>query len=147
MLRQRCSNVATTSWQHQTANLSQRRRLTSPWLSFLILPERYDNVNHNVVTTLSQSHWPAGIAQVKTLSNVIWEDTNNIVQEKILFIVVLTLLRQYCTSKNLCNILSKRLQTTVHMKNPVLCCLNNIWPFSGDFYSGPVNFLIITGCG
>ena len=43
-----------TSWQLRTVTLSQRRRATSPQLSFSTVPHRYDNVNYDVVTTLSQ---------------------------------------------------------------------------------------------
>ena len=55
MLRRRCSNVVTTSWQRRTATLSQRRRPTSPQLSFWAVPRRCDNVSHDVLTTLSRS--------------------------------------------------------------------------------------------
>ena len=44
MLWPRCSNVVATSWQ----------RRTSAQLSFSTVPQSCDNVNHDVVTTLSQ---------------------------------------------------------------------------------------------
>ena len=54
MLQRRCSNVVATSWQRRaTTTLSQRRKVTSPQLSFSTLPQCCDNVNHDVVTTLS----------------------------------------------------------------------------------------------
>ena len=53
MLWRRCSNVETTSWQRWRATLSQRRKRTSVQLSFSTVPQR-DNVNNDVVTTLSQ---------------------------------------------------------------------------------------------
>ena len=31
-------------------------------------------------------------------------------------------------------------------KNSVQCLLNTIWSLSGNFYFGPVNFIIISGC-
>ena len=95
---------------------------------------------------------------------------------KILFNVVLILLGQYWSGKNLVQMLSKRLQTTLHMKkilfnnvvillgqhctdkNPVQCCprdsrqnctgknLVQCRLNNGNFYFEPVNFLIITGC-
>ena len=43
-----------TSWQLRVTTLSQGRKLTSPQLSFSTLPQRCDNVDHDVVTTLSQ---------------------------------------------------------------------------------------------
>ena len=54
MLWRLCSNVMATSWQRRSPTLSQRRRPTSPQLSFSTVPQRFDNVNHDVVTTLSQ---------------------------------------------------------------------------------------------
>ena len=54
MLWRRCSNVEATSWQRWRATLSQRRKLTSIQLSFSTVPQRCDNVNNDVVTTLSQ---------------------------------------------------------------------------------------------
>ena len=54
MLWRRCSNVEATSWQRWRATLSQRRKLTSVQLSFLTVPQRCDNVNNDVVTTLSR---------------------------------------------------------------------------------------------
>ena len=53
-LRQRCGNVAATSWQRRTMTLSQLQKLTLPQLSFSTLPQHCDNVNHDVATTLSQ---------------------------------------------------------------------------------------------
>ena len=53
MLYQRCSNVVPMSCQCCTTMLSQRQKLRSPQLSFLTLSQRCDNVNHDVVTTLS----------------------------------------------------------------------------------------------
>ena len=46
--------VIATLWQRWTATMSQRRRPSLPQLSFLTMPQRCDNVNHDVVTTLSQ---------------------------------------------------------------------------------------------
>ena len=54
MLWRRCSNVVATSWQRWRATLSQRRKLTSVQLLFSTVPQRCDNVNNDVVTTLSQ---------------------------------------------------------------------------------------------
>ena len=54
MLWRRCSNVEATSWQRWRATLSQRRKLTSVELSFSTVPQLCDNVNNDVVTTLSQ---------------------------------------------------------------------------------------------
>ena len=46
--------------------------------------------------------WPwANIEHVRTLSNVVQEDPDNIAQEKILINVVLIVLRQHSTGKNL----------------------------------------------
>ena len=49
-------------------------------------------------------------------------------------------------TKTLCNVLSKRLLTTLHKNNPVQCRLNNIWSLFGNFYFRSVNFLIINRC-
>ena len=54
MLWRRCSNVEATSWKRWRATLSQRRKLTSVQLSFSTVPQRCDNVNNDVVTTLWQ---------------------------------------------------------------------------------------------
>ena len=56
MLWRRCSNVEATSWQRWKATLSQRWKLTSVQLSFSTVPQRCDNLNNDVVTTLSQRH-------------------------------------------------------------------------------------------
>ena len=95
---------------------------------------------------------PNNIAQVKTQCNIVLEAQDNNAQEKILFDVVLILLRQHCTGQNLmkccwrvsrqhyirknpvqCSLKSKpyamlfkRLQTTLHRKNPVQHCLNTL---------------------
>ena len=64
MLWRRCSNVVETSWQHRRATWSQHRKLTSAQLSFSTVPQRCDNVNNDVVTTLSQcrcASWVIGI--------------------------------------------------------------------------------------
>ena len=71
---------------------------------------------------------------------------DNTAQEKILCDVVI-LLRQHCTAKNQipqCFVKEAR-QTTLHRKNPVQSCLDNVWSLFRDFYFGVVNFLI-TGC-
>ena len=60
-------DVVTTLWQRRTTTLSQRRKLTSPQLSFSTLPQRCDKVNHDVVTTLSQrrcASWENGEADM-----------------------------------------------------------------------------------
>ena len=71
--------------------------------------------------------------------------------------------RQYCKGKKSCAMLSlyswdniaqekpyamlsETLQTILHKKNPVQCCLNKIWSLFDNFYFEPINFLIITGC-
>ena len=54
MLWRRCSNVEATSSQRWRATLSQCRKLTSVQLSFSTVPQRCDNVNNDVVTTLWQ---------------------------------------------------------------------------------------------
>ena len=51
MLWQCCSNVVATPWQCRTPALSQRRRPTSPQLSFSTVPQRCENT---VTTTLCQ---------------------------------------------------------------------------------------------
>ena len=56
MLWRRYSNAVATAWQRWTVMLSQHRKLTSVQLSFSTLPQRCDNVNNDVVTTLSQLH-------------------------------------------------------------------------------------------
>ena len=64
MLWRRCSNVETTSWQRWRATLSQRPKLTLVQLSFSTVPQRCDNVNNDVVTTLSQcrcASWRANL--------------------------------------------------------------------------------------
>ena len=61
-----------------------------------------------------------------TLCNVVQEAPDNIAHEKILFSVVVKLLGQHCTGKNPVQCYPKRLQTTLHRKNPVHCRLNNI---------------------
>ena len=68
MLWQRYSNVMATSWQRRSPRLSQRRRPTSPQLSFLTVPQRCDNVNHDVVTTLSQRRCASWALDGKELS-------------------------------------------------------------------------------
>ena len=71
MLWRRCSNVMATSWQRCSPTLSQRRRPTSPQLSFSTVPQRCDNVNHDVVTTLSQrrcASWVAGFCDYDIFS-------------------------------------------------------------------------------
>ena len=54
ILWQRCNNVVSTSWQRWRATLWQRRRLTSAQFSFSTVPQRCDNVNNDLVTTLWQ---------------------------------------------------------------------------------------------
>ena len=54
MLWRSCSNVMATSWQRRSPTLSQRQRPTSPQLSISTVPQSCDNVNHDVVTALSQ---------------------------------------------------------------------------------------------
>ena len=42
--------------------------------------------------------------------------------------------------------LPKGLQTTFPRRNPMQCCLNNIWSLFDYFYIGPFNILIINSC-
>ena len=66
------------------------------------------------------------IAQIKTLCSVFWEAPNTIVQEKILYNVVLIPLGQHYTGKNpiQCCPWGSRQQCTG--KNPVQYCLNTL---------------------
>ena len=92
---------------------------------------------------MSQFSWD-NIAQVKTLCNVVQEAPENIAQEKIMFNVVLILLEQHCRGKNLCNVIQEAPDNIAHEK----ILVDVFWTKSlfGNFYFGPVNFLIITGC-
>ena len=69
---------------------------------------------------------------------------NNIAHEKILFNVVLILLWQHCTGKNLVQCCPRDSRQHYTGKNPVQCRLNNITFRRFLFWT--VNFLIITGC-
>ena len=66
------------------------------------------------------------IAQIKTLCSVFWEAPNTIVQEKILYNVVLIPLGQHYTGKNpiQCCPWGSRQQCTG--KNPIQYCLNTL---------------------
>ena len=69
------------------------------------------------------------MAHVKTLRNVALEAPDNIAQEKILFNVALIFLEQHCKGKRFRTILSmlpKKLQATLHRKNPVQVSLNTL---------------------
>ena len=66
--------------------------------------------------------------------------------EKIMCNVVLILLGEHSTGKNSVQCCPRGPRQQCTGKNPVQCCLNNIWSFFSDFYFGPVNLLIITGC-
>ena len=54
MLWRRCGNVMVTSRQRRKATLLQRWRITSPQLSFFIVPQHCENANRNGVATFSQ---------------------------------------------------------------------------------------------
>ena len=56
MLLQRFSKILATPWERLTTGLSQRPKLSSLQNSFSNVPQYCHNVNHDVVTTLSQSH-------------------------------------------------------------------------------------------
>ena len=66
-------------------------------------------------SVVSQFSWD-NIAQVKTLCNVVQEAPENIVQEKIMFNVVLILLEQHCRGKSLCNVIQEAPDNIAHEK-------------------------------
>ena len=66
MLWRRCSNVVTTSWKHQRATLSQRRKLTLVQLSLSTVPQHCDNINNDVVTTVSQRRFASSLRKIVT---------------------------------------------------------------------------------
>ena len=71
---------------------------------------------------------------------------DNIAHGKILFNVVVILLRQHCTGKNVVQCCPRDCRQHCTEINPMQCHLSNIWSLFGNFYFGPVNFLMITCC-
>ena len=93
---------------------------------------------------LSVSHGP-NIVLVKTLCNVVQETLENITQEKILFNVVLIYSWDNIAQvKTLSSIVLEAQDNNTQEK----IIFNVVWTKSlyRNFYFGPVNFLIMTGC-